>query len=196
MSEPPLAGTKVVLGVTGSIAAYKACEVVSRLRRLGCHIDVIMTEAARRFVAPLSFETLAKSRVIADLWTPPATYDPLHVSLAQKADLILIAPATANTIGKIAHGLADNALTCVVLAAQCPVVVAPAMNDVMYAHPVVQSNVAKLRELGYVFVGPVEGRLASGKVASQGRMADPESIVSQVQSVLQGSRGKGSSGPE
>ena len=196
MSETSIAGANVVLGVTGSIAAYKACEIVSRLRRLGCHVDVIMTEAAQRFVAPLSFETLAKSRVITHLWTRPATYDPLHISLAEKADLILIAPATANTIGKIAHGLADNALTCVALAAQCPVVMAPAMNDLMYANPIVQANITKLRELGCVFVGPVEGRLASGKIAGKGRMAAPESIVSEVQSILQGSRGTGSPEPD
>ena len=185
MSESSVEGANVVLGVTGSIAAYKACEIVSRLRRQECGVDVIMTEAARQFVAPLSFETLAKSRVVTDLWTPPATYDPLHISLAEKADAIVVAPATANTIGKLANGIADNALTCTVTAARCPIVIAPAMNDLMYANPVVQANVAKLTELGYTFVGPVEGRLASGKVGGQGRMAEPEAIVDEVSAILQ-----------
>lgn len=188
MTQPAPTGpapANVVLGVTGSIAAYKACEIVSRLRGLALHVDVIMTEAAQRFVAPLSFETLAKSRVITDLWTPPATYDPLHISIADKADLIAIAPATANTIGKLAHGIADNALTCVVAAAQCPVVVAPAMNDIMYANPAVQDNVASLESRGYTMVGPVEGRLASGKMGGRGRMADPGAIVAAIEAKLQ-----------
>ena len=174
----------VVLGVTGSIAAYKACEIVSRLRGQGCRVDVVMTDAAQKFVTPLTFETLAKSRVVADLWTPPATHDPLHISLAEEADVIVVAPATANVIGKIANGLADDALTCTVMAAQCPVVVAPAMNDLMYASPAVQANVARLQERGVVFVGPVEGRLASGKMGGKGRMADPEDIVAQVLAAL------------
>ncbi len=170
----------VVLGVTGGIAAYKACEIVSRLRQRGCAVEVIMTEAAQRFVAPLTFETLAQRRVVTDLWTPPPTYEPLHVSLAERADVIVVAPATANTIAKIAHGLADDALTCTILATRRPVILAPAMNDLMYASLAVQQNVAALRERGFLFVGPVEGRLASGKIGGPGRMAEPEAIVDKV----------------
>jgi len=184
MSQGHDKSANVVLGVTGSIAAYKACEIVSRLRRLDCHVDVIMTEAAQRFVAPLTFATLAKSRVVTDMWTPPETYDPLHISLAEKADIVVVAPATANVIGKIANGLADDPLTCTVMAATCPKVIAPAMNDLMYASAMVQANVARLQDQGFTFVGPVEGRLASGKMGGKGRMAKPEAIVAAVQAAL------------
>ncbi len=184
MADSPTDPPQVVLGVAGSIAAYKACEIVSRLRRLGCRVSVVMTQAAQRFVTPLTFETLSKNRVVTDLWTPPDTYDPLHVSLADRADALVIAPATANVIGKIANGLADDPLTCTVMAARCPKIVAPAMNDLMWSSPMTQENVAKLERHGFVFVGPVEGRLASGKIGGKGRMAEPEAIAAQVQDLL------------
>lgn len=170
----------LILGVTGSIAAYKACEIVTSLVKSGVEVVVVMTHSARRFVTPLTFQTLSRNEVVTELFGRQEVHDPHHVSLSDKADLILIAPATANLIGKLASGIADDVLTCMVLASKARVLIAPAMDDRMYGHPVVQGNIEKLKAIGYRFIGPVEGRLSSGRIGV-GRMAPIEEIVQAVQ---------------
>lgn len=174
----------VILGVTGSIAAYKACEITSSLVKADVNVVVVMTEPAQRFVTPLTFRTLSKNEVVTDLFGKPEVHDPYHVSLADRADLILVAPATAAIIGKIASGVADDILTCTLLASRARVIMAPAMDAHMYHHPVVQANVSRLKEIGYKFIGPVEGRLSTGKIGV-GRLAPVEDIVSAVLSELE-----------
>lgn len=166
----------IVLGVTGSIAAYKAVEVVSGLVKQGNRVTVIMTSTAQKFVNPMTFQSISKNRVITDLFVDNENYDPNHVSLAEYADLLVIAPATANFIGKVASGIADDALTCTVMAARTPVIVAPAMNDSMYLNPIVQENIKRLTKLGYIIIEPEEGRLCTGRVGI-GRLASVEKIV-------------------
>jgi len=166
----------IVLGVTGSIAAYKAVEVVSSLIKQGNRVTVIMTSCAQRFVTPVTFQTISKNKVITDLFVDNENYDPEHVALAEQADLIVIAPATANFIGKIASGIADDALTCTVMAAQSKVIIAPAMNDSMYLNPIVQDNLKKLMKLGYKIIEPEKGRLCTGRVGI-GRLASVKKIV-------------------
>ena len=166
----------IVLGVTGSIAAYKAVEVVSSLIKQGNRVTVIMTSCAQRFVTSVTFQTISKNKVITDLFVDSENYDPEHVALAEQADLIVIAPATANFIGKIASGIADDALTCTVMAAQSKVIIAPAMNDSMYLNPIVQDNLKKLMKLGYKIIEPEKGRLCTGRVGI-GRLASVKKIV-------------------
>ena len=166
----------IIVGVTGSIAAYKAVEVVSSLVKQGNHVTVIMTSCAQRFVTPVTFQTISKNKVITDLFVDSENYDPEHVALAEQADLIVIAPATANFIGKIASGIADDALTCTVMAAQSKVIIAPAMNDSMYLNPIVQDNLKKLMKLGYKIIEPEKGRLCTGRVGI-GRLASVKKIV-------------------
>lgn len=174
----------VILGVTGSIAAYKACEITSSLVKADVNVVVVMTEPAQQFVTPLTFRTLSKNEVVTGLFGRPEVHDPYHVSLADKADLILVAPATAAIIGKTASGVADDILTCTLLASRARVVIAPAMDDNMYHHPMVQANISRLKEIGYKFIGPVEGRLSTGKIGV-GRLAPVEDIVSMVLSELE-----------
>jgi len=166
----------IIVGVTGSIAAYKAVEVVSSLIKQGNRVTVIMTSCAQRFVTPVTFQTISKNKVITDLFVDNENYDPEHVALAEQADLIVIAPATANFIGKIASGIADDALTCTVMAAQSKVIIAPAMNDSMYLNPIVQDNLKKLMKLGYKIIEPEKGRLCTGRVGI-GRLASVKKIV-------------------
>jgi len=177
----------IVVGVTGGIAAYKGAEVVSRLIKLGAEVHVIMTASAQKFVAPLTFQTLSKQRVITQMWEEPKEWEVQHVALADKASAFLIVPATANIIGKIAHGIADDMLSTTVMAASCPVVIAPAMNVHMYANPIVQENITKLANLGYNFVGPGDGMLACG-YTGKGRLADVEQIVDKLVAVVAGKR--------
>lgn len=174
-----LKGRTIVLGVTGGIAVYKAADIVSRLKKLNANVEVIMTEAATEFVAPLTFQTLSNNVVHRSMFNEITNYDVEHISLAQKADLILIAPATANTIGKIANGIADNLLTTVVMATTAKVIIAPAMNTKMYQNPIVQANMEKLKELGYEFIKPAVGKLACGDYG-EGKMAEPADIVDYV----------------
>lgn len=174
-----LKGRTIVLGVTGGIAVYKAADIVSRLKKLNANVEVIMTEAATEFVAPLTFQTLSNNVVHRSMFNEITNYDVEHISLAQKADLILIAPATANTIGKIANGIADNLLTTVVIATTAKVIIAPAMNTKMYQNPIVQANMEKLKELGYEFIKPAVGKLACGDYG-EGKMAEPADIVDYV----------------
>ena len=170
---------RIVLGVSGSIAAYKAADVASHLVQEGATVAVVMTPNAARFITPLTFQALTRTPVMSDPFDAGAVLDPTHISLLEGADLVLIAPATANVIGKIACGIADDMLTSLMLAATGPVLIAPAMNDHMYNNPVVQENIAKLRDRNMEFIDPEEGYLACGTVA-QGRLADPSRIVARV----------------
>jgi len=167
---------RVLVGVTGGIAAYKAAELVSQLRQSGAEVCVVMTQAATRFVAPLTFATLTARRVITDLFKAPEHYEADHVALAQRTDLALVAPATANFLAKAALGIADDALTTTILSLSCPIVVAPAMNHRMWANPVVQENLRSLRQRGFIIVEPQEGWLACGEVG-KGRLADTQTIL-------------------
>ena len=167
----------VVLGVTGSIAAYKACELVRLLVKRGDDVHVVMTEHARAFVTPLTFQTLSRNPVESGLFADPQDWKPGHVSLAAVADLVVVAPATANILAKMAHGIADDLLSSTLLATKAPIIVAPAMNDGMWENPATQANVAALTARGVRVVAPGVGDLACG-TAGPGRMAEPADILS------------------
>ncbi len=172
-----LKGKSIVLGITGGIAAYKAAALCSHLVKVGAEVDVILTDAAREFVTPLTFQALTHRPVVTDMFSLLAETDIGHVSLARRAAILVIAPATANTIAKLAAGLADNMLTTTALAAEAPILLAPAMESHMWSNPLTQDNVARLQRLRDVtLVGPGEGRLASG-ASGIGRMAEPEEIL-------------------
>ena len=168
---------KIVLGVTGSIAAYKACELVRLLVKRGDDVHVVMTEHARAFVTPLTFQTLSRNPVECDMFATPQDWEPEHVSLAASADLVVVAPATANILAKMAHGIADDLLSSTLLATKAPVVVAPAMNDGMWANPATQANIEMLASRGVHVVQPGTGDLACG-TSGTGRMAEPVEIFS------------------
>jgi len=171
----------IVLGVTGSIAAHRAVDLCSLLVRAGCEVHVVLTADARRFVTEVPFQTLSRNPVVTDLYDTAGGWQPTHIQLADQADLLLIAPATAHTIARLAHGLADDALTCIALALrpETPVVVAPAMNGKMWLHPATQANVETLRRRGVEFVGPDTGLLACG-YEGVGRLWPIEQIASHV----------------
>ena len=173
----------VVIGVSGGIAVYKACDIVSRLKKLNANVHVIMTNNATEFVTPLTFQSLSQNYVVNDMFEEPKTWDVEHISLAKKADVFLIAPATANVIGKIANGICDDMLTTTVMATTGKVLIAPAMNTNMYRDPILQRNITILKELGYNFVDPESGRLACGDVG-EGKLAQPEVIVNEVVNLL------------
>ena len=179
----PVAGKSVVLGVTGSIAAFKAVALASDLTKRGAVVDVIMTEGATHFVAPLSFQAITHRPVNLEMFSLLSEVDIGHISLGKRADVLVIAPASANQIARLALGLADNLLLTTALATRAPIVVAPAMELLMYAHPATQRNVESLRERGAIILEPAEGRLASGKVG-KGRMVEPDEIVRAIESVL------------
>ncbi len=173
-------GKKIIVGVTGGISAYKTCYVIRGLKKLGADVRVVMTPSATQFVTPLTFSALSGNEVIVDMF-PKTTSEGTnigtrHIELALWADLVLIAPASANTIAKIAHGIADNFLTSLVLAIRCPLILAPAMDVDMYLNEVTQRNLKILKELGYLIIDPEEGELASG-LYGVGRMAEPEKII-------------------
>lgn len=168
----------IVVGVCGGIAAYKALDVISNLKKSNFNIHVIMTKSAREFVTPLSFQSLSQNMVIYDMFEEPKAWEIQHISLAQKADLMLILPATANIIGKVANGIADDMLSTTIMASNAPVVFAPAMNTNMYLNPIVQNNINKLKEYGYDFIQPQSGRLACGDIGV-GKLADT-SLISEV----------------
>ena len=178
-----LEGKNVVLGVTGGIAAYKACELTSRLRKAGAQVYVILTKNACRFVAPLTFETLSNHPAVTDTFDRPATWEVEHIALAKRADIFVIAPATANIIAKMAHGIADDMLSTTVLATHAPVLVAPAMNTGMWENPATRENVLTLKNRGVRFVGPEGGFLACGDTGA-GRMSEPKDIFDAIQAVL------------
>ena len=178
-----LKGKSVVVGVCGGIAAYKVVEVVSRLKKLGAEVDVIMTANAQKFVTPLTFRSLSHRPVVTDMFSDPEYWEIKHVSLAQKADLFIIAPATANIIGKLASGIADDMLSTTVVATKAPVLIVPAMNHNMYANAVVQRNIRALKDLGYIFMEPDTGRMAEGS-SGKGRLPEPSAIVEKACSIL------------
>jgi phosphopantothenoylcysteine decarboxylase/phosphopantothenate--cysteine ligase len=183
-----LKGKPIVLGVSGGIAAYKAAALCSHLVRAGAVVDVIMTDAAREFVAPLTFQALTHRPVVTEMFALLAETEIGHVSLANRADLLIVAPATANTIARLAAGMADSMLTTTALATEAPILLAPAMESHMWANALTQANVDRLREMrDVVLVGPGEGRLASG-ASGVGRMAEPEEILDAARWVL-GRRG-------
>lgn len=178
-----LAGKCVVLGVTGGIAAYKAADLTSRLVQAGADLDVILTESAERFITPVTFEAILHKSAYCSLWDRREK-TPNHISLSERADLLVVAPATANMIAKMAHGLADDLLSCTLLATRAPILIAPAMNDNMFAHPATQANLQTLQARGVSTIGPEEGRLVSGKVGGKGRMSEPAAIVESIEALL------------
>ncbi len=183
----PLAGRVIVLGVTGSIAAYKAAGLASTLTQMGAEVHAVLTEAATRFVTPLTFQALTHRPVRTDLWAPDPASGVPHIELAERAEVVVVAPATAATIARLAQGLADDFLTCVALATQAPLIVAPAMDGGMFEHPATQANLAVLRSRGALVVEPEVGHLASG-LTGRGRLAAEERIIAAIRQVL-GRRG-------
>jgi phosphopantothenoylcysteine synthetase/decarboxylase len=181
--DQPLAGRKIILGVTGSIAAYKAADLTSKLGKLGAEVTPVMTAAAQRFITPLTLQTLARRPVAADLWDEGNGWRPGHIELAEKADLLLVAPATADVIAQFAGGLAPDFLSSLYLMARCPVLIAPAMNGKMWSHPATVANVVTLKSRGVEFVGPEEGLLACG-YEGIGRLWAVEGIVERVAGLL------------
>lgn len=169
----------VVIGVTGGIAVYKALDVISALRKKDIEVHVIMTESASKFVNPLTFQSISQNMVVTDMFAEPKAWEIQHISLAQKAYLMLIAPATANVIGKISNGIADDMLSTTVMATKAKVLIAPAMNTNMYQNPIVQNNISKLKDFGYKFIEPASGRLACGDIGI-GKLADVNTIVERV----------------
>lgn len=176
-------GKTVVLGVTGGIAAYKACDLVSRLHKKGINIRIIMTEHACEFVQPLTFEVLSGNRVVTDMFNRDFPWEVEHISLAKAADVFAVVPATANILGKYAHGIADDMLSTTLLATRAPVLFAPAMNTNMYEHPAVQENIATLKQRGCLFVEPASGHLACGDTG-KGKLADVETIEQAILDAL------------
>lgn len=180
---PIVIDKKIVLGVTGSIAAYKAADLASKLTQAGALVDVVLTEAAARFVTSLTFQSVTGRPARTDLWAASAEAHIAHVALSQKAQLMVIAPASANTIAKLAHGLADNLLTVTALAARCPLLLAPAMDGGMYEHPATQANLKTLQDRGVTLLGPSQGRMASG-LAGRGRLLEPNEILGHIRLAL------------
>jgi phosphopantothenoylcysteine decarboxylase/phosphopantothenate--cysteine ligase len=180
---PVVSGRRILLGVTGSIAAYKAADLASKLTQAGAVVDVVLTESAERFVAPLTFSSLTGHRAFSesDLWGEDAHL--LHIDLGTRADLVVIAPATANTIAKLAAGFSDTLLLLAVLASHAPLVLAPAMDAGMFEHPATQANLATLAERGAVILGPTEGRMASG-MTGMGRLLEPEDLLGHLRRIL------------
>jgi len=182
-------GKQIVLGVTGSIAAYKAAELTSQLTKAGCDVHVVMTADALRFISPLAFKTLSRHPVVTDLYDEEEGWKPTHITFADQADLLLIAPATANTLAKLANGIADDALTCIALALnpKAKVLIAPAMNGKMWLHPATQQNVAMLKSRGAEFIGPEEGLLSCG-YEGLGRLWPVEKVARRASDLLTPSR--------
>jgi len=178
-----LTNKTVLLGVTGSIAAYKAVELASKLTQAGARVDVVMTKAATEFITPLTFSSITHRPVATDMFAIPTEYDIEHIALAERADVVVIAPATADIMAKLAAGIADDMLCCAVLATKAPIILAPAMNVNMYENPITQDNLAKLRSRGFNIVEPAYGALACGEVG-RGRLADIEHILTTVGQVL------------
>ncbi|MDR3227802.1 MAG: phosphopantothenoylcysteine decarboxylase [Puniceicoccales bacterium] len=180
---PTLNGKHIVLGVTGSIAAYKSADIISQLVKLGADVHVVMTREATHFITPLTLQTLSRNPVALDQWAEPRDWQPEHVALADLADLLLVAPATAHTLACFAHGLAPDLLTGIYLATRAPVMLAPAMNGKMLDHPATQANLAALRACGHAVVESGEGDLACG-YSGKGRLAPVDEIVGRVRSLF------------
>ena len=182
-SQLPLKGRELIVAVCGGIAAYKVADVVSKLVQQGAGVTVCMTDDAQRFVTPLTFQALSGRPVRTSTFDLPDSSDPQHIGLTERADLMLVAPATSNIIAKVAHGLTDDLVSLMICAAACPVVFAPAMNNRMWAHPIARENVNKLTAIGYRFIGPEEGWLACRSVGA-GRLSEPGRIVEEVSRML------------
>jgi len=178
-----LANKTVVLGITGSIAAYKAVDIASKLNQAGARVEVIMTESATKFIAPLTIRNITGSPVVTDMFELASEFSIEHVALAEAADVVVIAPATACIIAKLAAGISDDMLTCIVLATKALIILAPAMNVNMFENPVTQDNLAKLKARGFIIVDPAYGRLASGKIGL-GRLAEIDKIIGTIKQVL------------
>ena len=176
-------GKNVLIGVTGSIASFKACDLIGMLKKRGHSVRCMMSKDAKHFITPLTLEVLTGKKVADKMFKLPDNRDPLHISLADEADLILIAPATADIIGKVAAGVCDDILTCTVCASKAPVIFAPAMNDKMFNNPIIQEKISYLRDKGYEFVDPVEGHLACGRTGI-GHLAALDTIVEKVEETL------------
>jgi len=178
-----LKGKTIVLGITGGIAAYKAADLASKLTQAGAKVEVIMTEAAIKFITPLTLRNITHRPVVTDMFELASEWSVEHVALAEAADVVVVAPATANTIARLAAGIADDMLGTVVLATKAPVVIAPAMNDLMYSNNVTQENIKKLKARGFSFIEPEYGRLASGKMG-KGRLPDTATIIAAIEQAL------------
>jgi len=182
--QADLADYEVVVAVTGGIAAYKTCHVVSALIQRGVGVTAAMTESAAKLLGPNTLQALTGRAVLTSLWSTEYACDPQHIRLTREADLFIIAPATANIIGKLANGICDDLVSTMGIAAHCPMLLAPAMNDRMWAHPAVRANVARLKEFGYALIGPAEGWLAC-RTEGPGRMVEPEEILAAAVKQLQ-----------
>ncbi len=178
-----LADARVVLAVSGGIAVYKSADIVRECMRRKANVSVVMTRNATRFVDPLTFQTLSVNRVVTDMWAVPDKYTAEHISLADWADIVVVAPATANIIGKYVAGIADDFVSTFLIAVKAPVLIAPAMHEAMYLSPAVQENIARLTDRGVQFVGPVEGPLAAGAIGL-GRMVEPLTVVERMEEML------------
>lgn len=176
-------GKTIILGITGSIAAYKAADIASKLTQAGIKVEVVMTEPATRFISPLTLRSITGRPVVTSMWEMSSEFSIEHVALAEAADAVVIAPATASIIAYLAAGMADDMLTCTVLATKAPIILAPAMNDNMLNNPVTQENIEKLKARGFIFIEPGYGRLASGKVG-KGRLAEIDKIMGTIKQVL------------
>jgi phosphopantothenoylcysteine decarboxylase/phosphopantothenate--cysteine ligase len=174
-----LKGREIIVAVCAGIAAYKVADIVSKLVQLGAGVTVAMTDDAQRFITPLTFQALSARPVRTGTFDLTDSSDPQHIALTERADLMLVAPATANIIAKVAHGLCDDLVSLMISAAACPVVFAPAMNNRMWDNPIAQENVAKLTKLNYKFIGPAEGWLACRNTGA-GRLTDPQTIVDEI----------------
>lgn len=179
----PLKEKEILLCVTGSIACYKACEITSQLTQLGANVTVVMTRSAIEFVKPLTLQTLSRNKVYYDMFDTNYNFECRHITLSEKCNIIVIAPATANIIGKIANGIADDLLSATVMSTKKPVIIAPAMNTNMLNNPIVLENINKLKKYGYIFVEPERGYLACGKVG-EGRLADVNVIIETIKETL------------
>lgn len=173
----------ILLAVTGSIAAFKACDLISNFNKKGYKVKCVMSKDAKWFITPLTLETLTGEKVVDDMFALPETRNPAHISLAEEADVILVAPATADIIAKVAAGICDDIVTCTICASSAPVIFAPAMNDKMFENPIIQEKIEYLRKNKYQFVDPVEGNLACGRTGI-GHLAPLEKIVKEVEKVL------------
>ncbi len=182
-AQSDLNGFEIVVGICGGIAVYKVCSVVSELVQRGAGVTCVMTKSATKFVRPLTFEALTGRAVLTSLWKPQHSYDPQHIKLNDAADLFVVAPATANIIAKTANGIADDLLSTLLTSVNCPVLLAPAMNDRMWANPAVVANVARVKEFGYHLVGPGEGWLACRSIG-KGRLEEPPTIVKAIVDLL------------
>jgi phosphopantothenoylcysteine decarboxylase/phosphopantothenate--cysteine ligase len=182
-SPPILKGRELILAICGGIAAYKSAEICSKLVQRGAGVTVAMTKDAEKFITPLTFQALSARPVHTDIFTLLDSSDPQHISLTERADLMLIAPATANILAKVSHGICDDLVSLMISAAACPVVFAPSMNNRMWEHPATQENVAKLQQWGYTFLGPESGWLAC-RNTGPGRLAETQSIIDAVTEML------------